>query len=166
MSKLARMNSPSRSVPTTRGIKRIDLAYVQLASSESARDINRDVVLELVRSKQPVARADIARASGLQPSTVSAIVEQLIKEKWVKEGAIARRPRGRRPTLLTLNDELVILTVDVRPKQAIVALLDLNMRFLAREVVPLVSDPASAKSYSAWKRCAPITPIALLRGSE
>ena len=140
------MNSNSRPAPTTRGIKRIDLAYVQLATSESARDINRDVVLEIIRSQQPVSRADLARASGLQPSTVSAIVEQLIAEKWVKECAIERRPRGRHPTLLALNDGLVILTADIRPKQAIVALLDLNGRFLAREVVPLVSDPASTIS--------------------
>jgi predicted NBD/HSP70 family sugar kinase len=140
------MKSTTRSVPTTRGIKRIDLAYVQLATSESARDINRDVVLEIIRSQQPVARADLARASGLQPSTVSAIVEQLIAEKWVKEGAIERRPRGRHPTLLALNDGLVILTADIRPKQAIVALLDLNGRFLAREVVPLVSEPESSIS--------------------
>jgi len=70
----------------------------------------------------------------------------LIAEKWVKEGAIERRPRGRHPTLLALNDGLVILTADIRPKQAIVALLDLNGRFLAREVVPLVSDPASTIS--------------------
>jgi predicted NBD/HSP70 family sugar kinase len=138
------MNPMTRTKTKSRGMKRIDLAYVDLASSESARDINRDVVLELVRSKQPVSRADIARASGLQPSTVSAIVKQLIEEKWVKEGAVDRRPRGRRPTLVSLNDELVILTVDVRPKQAIVALLDLNMRFLAREVVPLVSDADAA----------------------
>jgi predicted NBD/HSP70 family sugar kinase len=122
-------------------MKRIDLAYVDLGSSENARDINRDIVLEIVRSRQPVSRADLARASGLQPSTISLIVEQLIGERWVKEGAIARRPRGRRPTLLSLNDELVILAADVRPNQAIVALLDLNGRFLAREVVPLVSDP-------------------------
>jgi predicted NBD/HSP70 family sugar kinase len=142
----AKMKSTTRSVPTTRGIKRIDLAYVQLATSESARDINRDVVLEIIRSQQPVARADLARASGLQPSTVSAIVEQLIAEKWVKEGAIERRPRGRHPTLLALNDGLVILTADIRPKQAIVALLDLNGRFLAREVVPLVSEPESSIS--------------------
>jgi predicted NBD/HSP70 family sugar kinase len=138
------MKSTTRPETSTRGIKRIDLAYVQLASSESARDINRDVVLEIIRSQQPVARADIARVSGLQPSTVSAIVEQLIEERWVKEGAIARRPRGRRPTLLSLNDELVILAADIRPKQAIVALLDLNGRFLAREVAPLVSEPESA----------------------
>ena len=140
------MKSTSRSARSTRGIRRIDLAYAELASSESARDINRDFVLEIIRSQQPVARADLARVSGLQPSTVSAIVAQLIDEKWVKEGQIARLPRGRHPALLSLNDELVILAVDVRPKQAIVALLDLNGRYLAREVVPLVSDPDSAIS--------------------
>jgi predicted NBD/HSP70 family sugar kinase len=138
------MKVPLRAKPATRGIKRIDLAYVQLASSENARDVNRDIVLEIIRSRQPIARADLARASGLQPSTISAIVEQLLEEKWVTEGAIARRPRGRRPTLLSLNTDLVILAADVRPQQAIVALIDLNGRFLAREVVPLVSDPKRA----------------------
>jgi predicted NBD/HSP70 family sugar kinase len=126
----------------SRGIKRIDLAYVELASSENARDINRDIVLEIIRSQQPVARADLARSSGLQPSTISAIVEQLINEKWVSEGAMARPPRGRPSTLLSLNDAMVILVADVRPNQAIVALVDLNGRFLAREAVPLVSEPA------------------------
>jgi len=125
-------------------MRRIDLAYVELASSEDARDINRDIVLEIIRSKQPVARADLARASGLQPSTISAIIEQLIEEKWVAEGAVVRRPRGRRPTLLSLNDELVILVADVRPQQAIVALVDLNGRFLARESVPFGKHPKQA----------------------
>jgi predicted NBD/HSP70 family sugar kinase len=136
------MKSNSHAKNGTRGIKRIDLAYVELASSENARDINRDIVLEIIRSQQPVARADLARSSGLQPSTISAIVEQLISEKWVSEGAMARRPRGRPSTLLSLNDAMVILVADVRPNQAIVALVDLNGRFLAREAVPLVSEPA------------------------
>ena len=60
----------------------------------------------------------------------------------VSEGALARRPRGRPSTLLSLNDAMVILVADVRPHQAIVALVDLNGRFLAREAVPLVSEPA------------------------
>src|ERR1700755_3590327 len=138
------MKSNQHAANGTRGIKRIDLAYVQLASSENARDVNRDIVLEIIRSRQPIARADLARASGLQPSTISAIVEQLIREKWVTEGAIARRPRGRRPTLLSLNDDLVILAADVRPQQAIVALIDLNGRFLARQAAPLASGPKRA----------------------
>lgn len=135
---------PLKTKSASRGIKRIDLAYVQVASSESARDINRDIVLEIIRSKQPVSRADVARLSGLQRSTVSAIVEQLIDELWVTEGAVARLPRGRRPTLLSLNDQLVILVADVHPEYATVALVDLNERFLAREVIPLVSDPSRA----------------------
>jgi predicted NBD/HSP70 family sugar kinase len=125
----------------SQGIRRIDLAYVELASSEMARDINRDVVLELVRTKQPIARADLSRLSGLQPSTVSLIVEQLLKEKWIVEGAAAKRPRGRRPTLLSLNDGVVILVADIRPDEAVVAVVDLNGRFLSRETLPLLSDP-------------------------
>lgn len=138
------MKSVKRSDSASRGMRRVDLAYVEVASSENARDINRDILLEIIRSKQPVSRADLSRSSGLQPSTVSAIVAQLISEKWVAEGAIPRRPRGRRPTLLSLNDELVILAADIRPSQAIVALIDLNERFLAREVVPLVAEPERA----------------------
>jgi predicted NBD/HSP70 family sugar kinase len=120
---------------------RIDLAYAQLASSEMARDINRDIVLELIRGHQPVARADLSRLSGLQPSTVSSIVEQLLSERWIAEGGLVRRPRGRRPTLLSLNDKLLMLAADIRPRRAIVAVLDLNGRFLAREDVVLTSDP-------------------------
>jgi predicted NBD/HSP70 family sugar kinase len=133
--------APVKSAQSGQGIRRVDLAYVELASSEVARDINRDVVLELIRTKQPVARADLSRLSGLQPSTVSLIAEQLLREKWIVEGAAAKRPRGRRPTLLSLNHDLVILVTDIRPKQAIVAVVDLNGRFLSRESIPVVSDP-------------------------
>ena len=124
-----------------KGKKDVELAYVQLASSEVARDINRDIVLELIRARQPLSRADLARFSGLQPSTVSAIVEQLLTERWIVEGAAVQRPRGRRPTLISLNADLVMLAADIRPNQAIVAVVDLNGRFLSREVIPLVSDP-------------------------
>ena len=123
------------------GIQRIDLAYAELASSEVARDINRDVVLELIRTRQPISRADLSRLSGLQPSTISSIVEQLFNEKWIAEGAAARRPRGRRPTLLSLNSDMVLIVADIRPQQAVVAVIDLNGRFLSRETLPLVSDP-------------------------
>ena len=40
----------------------------------------------------------------------------------------------------------VILVADIRPTQAIVALVDLNERFLEREVVPLVADAERAVS--------------------
>ncbi|MGA8938785.1 MAG: ROK family protein [Acidobacteriaceae bacterium] len=126
------------------GMRRVDLAYAQVASSEVVRDMNRDVVLELIRARQPVSRADLARLSGLQRSTVSEIVEDLIREEWVREGSVELRPRGRRPTMLGLNEDLVILAVDIHPRQATVAVIDLNGHFLSREVVTIVSNPERA----------------------
>src|ERR1700721_2045958 len=117
---------------------------MQLASSETARLINRDIVLELIRASQPISRADLARRSGLGRSTVSQIVEQLIGEDWVREGAIGSLPRGRRPTMVGLNEDLVAIAVDIHPKQASVALVDLNGRLLSHSLAPLTSDPASS----------------------
>jgi predicted NBD/HSP70 family sugar kinase len=125
----------------TKGIQRVDLAYAERASSEVARDMNRDVVLELIRTKQPISRADLSRLSGLRPSTISAIVGQLLDEKWISEGPAMRLPRGRRPTLLSLNADSVILVSDIRPNQVIIAVVDLNGRFLSRETLPLVKNP-------------------------
>ena len=124
----------------TRGIRRIDLASVQPASSEIARDINRDILLELIRFNQPLARADLSRLSGLRPSTVSKIVEQLVEEQWVKEGAIIKAARGRPSTMLSVNSAMVTFALDLRPDRAILAVVDLSGRFLSRETIPGFSD--------------------------
>ena len=126
------------------GMRRIDLTHAKLASSQTARGINRDILLEIIRTNQPISRADLSRRSGLQRSTVSQIVEQLIEEEWVREGAIARLPRGRRPTLLGLNDDLVVIAADLHPKQATVAVVDLQGRLISRVQIPLGSDPSAS----------------------
>jgi predicted NBD/HSP70 family sugar kinase len=126
-------------------MRRIDFTNTQVASSETARDINRSVVLNLIRRRQPISRADLARASGLQRSTVSLITEQLIEESWVINGPTGRLPRGRRPTFLRLNERRAILVADIRPAQTTVALADVNGRFLSQVAFPTSQDgPADA----------------------
>ncbi|MBW8747695.1 MAG: ROK family protein [Acidobacteria bacterium] len=137
------MSSPKSRKPNARqthGVRQIDLASFQPASSEMARDINRDIILELIRFKQPLARADLSRLSGLRPSTVSAIVEQLIQENWVKEGAVIKPARGRPSTMLSVNSDKVTLALDLRPDRAILAVADLSGRFLSRETITTSSD--------------------------
>jgi predicted NBD/HSP70 family sugar kinase len=127
---------------------------VQVATSETARDINRRAVLNLIRTRQPVSRAELARLSGLQRSTISLIVEQLIAEHWVLEGSTVRLPRGRHPTFLTLNRERAIVGVDIRPTQMTLVLSDVNGQFLSHQTAPTPPDPAEALQ----------TLIAILRG--
>ena len=125
-------------------MKRIDFTNRQVASTETTRDINRGVVLNLIRKRQPISRADLARVSGLQRSTISLITEQLIREQWVVYGPTGRLPRGRRPTFLRLNDRRAILGADIRPNQITVAAADVNGKFLSQEAMPTPRDAATA----------------------
>lgn len=123
-------------------MRRIDLSNFQVATSETARDINRRIVLNLIRTHQPISRADLARHSGLQRSTVSVIAEQLIRDRWIKEGANGHTPRGRRPQLLHLNKERVgIIGINIRPITTTLALADLDANFLAQDSLATPSDP-------------------------
>jgi predicted NBD/HSP70 family sugar kinase len=120
------------------------LGALEKASNEVPRSINRRLALDLVRRLQPISRADLARASGLQRSTVSLIVEQLIAEQWVVEGGPGFLPLGRRPTLLRLNDQRAVIAVDVHPLRTTVAVADIGGRILAQNLVPLQENSAKA----------------------
>jgi predicted NBD/HSP70 family sugar kinase len=122
----------------------IDLQRIQGASTEAVRDVNRRIVLNLIRTRQPLSRADLARLSGLQRSTISLIVEQLLAERWILEGPLGRLPRGRRPTFLRLNDDRVIVGVDIRPTEITVALANVNGKFTDRNTMPTPANPKVA----------------------
>jgi predicted NBD/HSP70 family sugar kinase len=111
-------------------VRKIDLTNFQRATTGTAREINRRIALNFIRRHAPLSRADLARSSGLQPSTISAIIDELIGEGWVTEG-IGRAPRGRRPRLLHLNVERAgIIAVDLRPETTTVGLAGIDARFV------------------------------------
>jgi predicted NBD/HSP70 family sugar kinase len=123
-------------------MRKIDLTDFQVATSETARHINRRIVLSMIRRYQPLSRAELARRSGLQRSTVSVIIGQLIAEGWVTEGASPASARGRRPRFLHLNVERAgILAVDLRPETTRVALAGLDARFLMQTSWPTPPTP-------------------------
>ncbi|MGC8794994.1 MAG: ROK family protein, partial [Bryobacteraceae bacterium] len=116
----------------------------QAASAEVVRDINKRLLLGLIRRRQPISRADLARLSGLQRSTVSLIVEQLLEDHWVVEGSTGRLARGRRPTFLRLNEQRAAIGVDIRPSRITAALADVHGRFLSQEMFATPAEPGAA----------------------
>jgi predicted NBD/HSP70 family sugar kinase len=123
-------------------MRKIDLTNFRVATSETARHINRRIALNLIRRHQPMSRAELARRSGLQRSTVSAIIEQLIGEGWVTEGASPASARGRRPRFLHLNvDRADIVAVDLRPGITRVGFAGLDARFVMQSEWPTPATP-------------------------
>jgi predicted NBD/HSP70 family sugar kinase len=111
------------------------------ASNKIPRQINRNLIFNQIRTRQPISRADLARVSGLQRSTVSLIVEELLAERWIVEGSMGRLPRGRRPTFLNVNEQRGVLALDVHPSQTTLAVLDLSGKILAQNLIVLPDDP-------------------------
>lgn len=123
-------------------MRKIDLNNFKVASSNTARDFNRLIMLNLVRKHQPVSQADLMRLSGFQRSTVSVITEQLIETGWLKTGALGLLPRGRPPTLLHLNENRAgIFGIDIRIQKTRYALANLEGRFLASESINTPASP-------------------------
>ncbi len=80
-----------KSIHILGSVRKINLHNFQVATSETVRDINSRIMLNLVREHQLVSRADLMRYSGLQRSTVSAITGQLLADRWLKAGAVGHR---------------------------------------------------------------------------
>src|SRR5512142_601470 len=84
------------------------------------REVNRSLVLELVKAGGPVSRASIARSTTLAKPTVSAIADGLIREVGVGTTA-----SGRPPILLEFNaHSLLVAGVHVGARQTTVVIAD------------------------------------------
>lgn len=68
------------------------------------RQMNKALVLSLVRSSSPISRAEVARITGLNKSTISLVAADLIGEQQVVEIGEGHSSGGRRPQLLRFND--------------------------------------------------------------
>ena len=104
-------------------MRKIDLTNFQVGDERDGAADQPPHRPQFHPTPQPMSRADLARRSGLQRSTVSAIVDQLIDEGWVTEGAV--RPCAARPPprFLHLNVERAgILAVELRPEITTVGL--------------------------------------------
>ena len=76
-----------------------------LGHLELIRKINRTLILNMVKEKQPISRAQISKALNLSKTTVSAIVDELIKKKLLVEYGDCMSPSGvgRPSTMLGFN---------------------------------------------------------------
>lgn len=106
------------------------------------RDINQTIFLHLIRERQPISRADIAKYTGLRAGTVSAIVNRLIKNGLVYEGTEGRSSGGRPPKNLYVNAEsFYVLAVDIGVSDTVFAVSDFNGRILQQRSVVTEGKP-------------------------
>ena len=124
-------------------MKRINLqkARHQIARIDTIRDINRQIVLNYVRDRSPISRAEIARQTDLHRSTVSVIVDNLLVDGTITEIGEGASTGGRKPKLYKLRTgEPSAIGIDLTPRTTTIAVADLAGNILEKETFSTSPD--------------------------
>lgn len=124
-------------------MKPIHPQNLRVATRGTTREINRRIALNLIRTNQPISRADLARLMGTRRGAVSLLVNELIEEGAIFEGATGEAKRGRKPTFLYIDSrKRCVVAVDIRPTRTFIMVTDLVGRQLASVTsFPTERDP-------------------------
>ena len=108
-------------------MRKIDPRRFQIAKRRTSREINRQIALTLIRTHQAVSRADLARLMGTRRGAASVLVNELLAEGLIFEGATGEgRGRGRKPTFLYIDSrERYVIAVDIRASRTYIMATDL-----------------------------------------
>lgn len=115
--------------------------------------INRIKVLNYIRKNSPVSRNELASNTYLSLSSITNIINFLIESKLVFEvGRLDMEGAGRRATLLEFNAKAKnIISVNIEPDEAMVALTDLCGNIILSDRVSIVSGMDVAAVLAAVK---------------
>jgi glucokinase-like ROK family protein len=112
--------------------------HLRKGNRDLIKEMNRNLVLNLIKSRGPISRTEIARLSGLSQAAVSSIVGSLIEKGLVHEMGAGESTGGRKPVLLRINDQAGFIVGVKLTEQAITsALTDLDANVVYAQTVPL-----------------------------
>ena len=106
---------------------------------ELIRDLNRALVLNLVRERRAISRAEIARVTGLSPSTVTSITASLLADELLVEEGPATKREAKRDKSGAVGRPASLLRVD--PKARHVIGVKLAPESLTATVTDLDAEP-------------------------
>ena len=74
------------------------------SSQQKIKASNIALLFGLIRKNMPISRAQLAEITGLSPTTVSMLVDEIIQSKWICESGLDNATiRGRKPIMLNVN---------------------------------------------------------------
>ncbi len=107
-------------------MRKINPKDFTMATRGTSREINRQIVLNLIRTHQPISRADLSRLMETNRANITFLINELLEENLVREGAKGNESgRGRKPTFIYLNSQKSFaVAVDVRVSRTFVMITD------------------------------------------
>ncbi|MFL6468087.1 MAG: ROK family protein [Pyrinomonadaceae bacterium] len=120
-------------------MRRINPKDFTMATRGTSREINRQIVLTMIRTHQPVSRAELSRLMETNRANITHLVNELLDEGLVREGSQGNQSiRGRKPTFLYVNSQKgVVVALDIRASRTFLMVSD----SIGKQIGEIVSFP-------------------------
>ena len=139
-------------------------AKANTADQVWVRKKNRSIILDTLRTRHTLSRAGLAAETGLNPSTVSSIINELLDDNLVRETDLVQPITGRPGRLIELNPVGgCAVGVEINVDYLSIILTDFTANILWRERV--CSDPQESQE-CILRQVEALIERALVQGAE
>ncbi|SFS67391.1 ROK family protein [Paenibacillus sp. BC26] len=119
---------------------------------EDVQEMNRSLIIRLMRRRSVCSRAELTQASGLNQSTITNIINELISWGIVVETGVIDGKKGRRSIGIKLNGEpYKIIGIRLARNTITVALFDLEGTEYRKQQIPIHKMDGSANAFNRMK---------------
>src|SRR5512140_836085 len=118
------------------------MAFNRSADQASLREMNLSAVLRFIYHEAPLSRSQLALKTGLNKSTISSLVEDLLERRLIHETGITSAGKGRPSTML-----------EIHPRAGVVVAVELGVDFVGGAVIDFLGN-------ILWRKVEPADPAA------
>jgi glucokinase-like ROK family protein len=117
------------------------------ADQALVRELNLSLALRYIHNEAPVSRSQIAQATGMNKSTVSSLVDDLLNRQLVHETGFNSVGTGRPATLLEINPQAGgIIGIELGVNFIAIVLTDFTANILWRQLENVAPSDAQEKT--------------------
>lgn len=113
-------------------------SQISLTSTTVLRRHNCTTVLQVLRGNGQASKVELARLTGLSMTTITKIIDSLVRQGYVRAAGMGESSGGRRPTLFEFNaTRSYVAGVDIKVDNVVCLLMDLRHQVAQEVRIPI-----------------------------
>lgn len=110
------------------------MSKIKKVDQETLKNLNRQIILNYIRKYREISRIDLAEHTKLSPTTVSAIIAELIGKNLISEIRIGESSGGRRPVMVGVNrGARYVITAVLNQREITYTVVDLSCHMVRKK---------------------------------
>lgn len=106
-------------------------------NNERMKKVNVANVLKVIRENEPLSRNELSKITGMTSSSITNIVDRLMRKGFLRETGLGDSSGGRKPIMLMLNPEIkYIIGIEINVADIVSIITDFRAKVIKKIIIP------------------------------